>query len=263
MITSKDNARVKAARRVRDGRDRSLVFIEGLRLANEALRSGLLLRECFVSEQFISADEGVAFQKKVSAEGVAVNICSEPVFRSLADTMNPQGVVLISEAPGERPCEYIFRLAGPLLLLYCFEVNDPTNLGALLRTAEAAGASGVILSPNSTWPFAPKVLRASMGAAFRVAIATGVAFEEFATIAATNDVGTAAAAAGEGTSLYDLNFRAAMAVVLGSEANGLPAKIAAACDSRVQIPMKAGVESLNLAVSGGIILYEAVRQRMA
>jgi len=263
VISSKDNARLKAARQVRDGRDRSMIFIEGLRLADEALRSELAVRECFVTEKFGESSQGSEIVEALEDRGVPVTRCSEAAFRSIADTTNPQGIVLLADRPGGAELERLFSSTVPLLLVYCFEINDPSNLGALLRTAEAVGVSGVILSPNSTDPFAPKALRASMGAAFRVAIASGVEFDALSAFAKENDICTIATVADAGEYHFEANLKDAVVIVLGGEANGLPPQVIDACDVQIRIPMQAGVESLNLAVSGAIILYEAVRQRMS
>lgn len=121
----------------------------------------------------------------------------------------------------------------------------------------------MILSPNSTDPFSPKALRASMGAAFRVPIASGVEFMNLDQHAEENGVTTIAATAEAGQYHFDADLRKPVIIVLGGEANGLPVDVIEACDKKVRIPMQPGVESLNLAVSGAVILYEAVRQRMS
>jgi len=263
VISSKDNARLKAARQVRDGRDRTMVFVEGLRLAGEALRSDLAIRECFITENFRESLQGREILEVVTNRNIAASVCSDAAFRSIADTTSPQGLVLIADRPNDTAYEGLFLSATPLLLVYCHEINDPSNLGALLRTSEAAGVSGVVLSPNSTDPFAPKALRASMGAAFRVPMATSVNFVSVEKLAKENGILTIAAVAETGAFYFDADLRKSVMIVLGGEANGLPDDVVEACDMRIGIPMRAQVESLNLAVSGAIILYEAVRQRMS
>lgn len=263
VISSKDNARLKAARQVRDGRDRSMVFVEGLRLADEALRSKLAVRECFVTEKFGESPQGSEVLEIIQDRGISISTCSEAAFRSVADTTNPQGIVLLADRPADVELELLFSFTKPLLLVYCFEINNPSNLGALLRTIEAAGASGVILSPNSTDPFTPKALRASMGAAFRLPIATGVEIAAVKALSDENRVNTLAAAAEAREYHFNADLKESVLIVLGGEANGLPAQVIETCDLQIRIPMQSGVESLNLTVSGAIILYEAVRQRMS
>lgn len=263
VISSKDNARLRAARQVRDGRDRTMIFVEGLRLVSEAVGSELAIRECFVTEKFGESSQGSEMLKGVEDKNVPVSFCSEPAFRSIADTTNPQGIVLIADRPANAESRRLFATMKLSLLVYCFEINDPSNLGALLRTSEAAGVTGVILSPNSTDPFAPKALRASMGAAFRVPIATGVEIETLAKFAEVSGAKMLAAVAEAGEYHFNADLKESVVIVLGGEANGLPPEAIEACEAMIRIPMQPGVESLNLAVSGAIILYEAVRQRMS
>ncbi|MBX3282140.1 MAG: RNA methyltransferase [Acidobacteria bacterium] len=263
VISSKDNARLKAARQVRDGRDRSMIFIEGLRLANEALRSDIAIREGFITAEFQASDAGGALARDLARADIAFSTCSDSAFRSIADTTNPQGIVLLADRPASADIEDIIASEEPLLFVYCFEVNDPSNLGALLRTAEAAGVSMVILSPRSTDPFTAKALRASMGAALRIPIATGIDLDELKRFTKEHRLRSFAADAAGEQNYFDVDLRDRAVIVLGGEANGLPTEVAEACDARVKIPMHEGVESLNLAVSGGILLYEAVRQRMS
>src|SRR6478672_6712257 len=162
LITSRDNGRLMAARRVRDGRDKFRIFVEGRRLAEEALRSGLKITECFLSEGF--DDPGLA--GNITAPRFRV---PEKIFKTVTDTETPQGIILVAERPSMRP----FTKSLLPMTLFLTEINNPSNLGAILRTAESAGVSHVVLSKGSTDPYAPKALRASMGSAFRISIEEG------------------------------------------------------------------------------------------
>ncbi|HMM81397.1 MAG TPA: RNA methyltransferase [Pyrinomonadaceae bacterium] len=263
LIASKDNARLKAARQIRDGRERSAIFIEGFRLADEALRSDITIRECFVTEAFCNGPKESEMLATLKARKVSISRCSEAAFRSIADTTNPQGIVLIADRPPNIESAQIFASKEPLLIVYCFEINDPANLGALMRTAGAAGASCLVLSPRSADPFSPKALRASMGAAFRLPTATNIEIEVLAKLAPAKKIQMIGTAAEAGDLVYEIDLRRPTIIVLGGEANGLPPEVLAVCSKVVRIPMERAAESLNLAVSGGIIIYEAVRQRLA
>lgn len=263
LISSKDNARLKAARQIRDGREKSAIFIEGFRLADEALRSDITIRECFVTEAFCNGPKETEMLTTLKARDVSIWPCSEAAFRSIADTANPQGIVLIADRPSNIEFAQVLASNGPLLIVYCFEINDPANLGALMRTAGAAGASCLVLSPRSADPFSPKALRASMGAAFRLSTATHIEIEALAKLAAEKKIQMIGTAAEAGDLVYEIDLRRPTIIVLGGEANGLPPEVLAVCSKVVRIPMERAAESLNLAVSGGIIIYEAVRQRLA
>jgi TrmH family RNA methyltransferase len=238
-----------AARRVRDGRDKFRIFIEGRRLAEEAVRSGLKVTECFVSEDF--DDAGLV----ASIDAPTFRI-PEKVFKTIADTDSPQGIIVIAERPTMRP------FAKTLLPLTIFlnEINNPSNLGAILRTAEAAGVGHVVLSKGSADPYAPKALRASMGSAFRVSIEEGESLAEAAAITRERG-GVVTGADIEGSASYlDLDWSVPRMLVFGSEAHGLSGEEKSLLDDTIRIPMADGVECLNLSVSAGVILFEARRQ---
>jgi TrmH family RNA methyltransferase len=249
LITSRDNGRLMAARRVRDGRDKFRIFIEGRRLAEEAVRSGLKITECFLSDEF--DDAGL-----VALINVPTFRMPEKVFKTIADTESPQGIILVAERPDQKePVK-----AELPITLFLSEINNPANLGAILRTAEAAGVGNVILSKGSTDPFAPKALRASMGSAFRHVILEGATIDDAVAIAhRQGSIATGASLDGE-ASYLDIDWSRPRLLVFGSEAHGLSDQDRSHLDETVRIPMTSDVESLNLAVSAGIMLFEARRQ---
>ena len=148
---------------------RGQIFIEGRRLVSEALRSHVKINESFVAEDF---------EDETLIQGIAdigSDILQLPIslFRSIADTDHSQGVILLAERPREFIDITRWRSAGLPVFIFLHEVNNPSNLGAVLRTAEAAGAAGVFVSSNSADAFSPKALRSSMGSAFRLKVREG------------------------------------------------------------------------------------------
>jgi len=252
IITSRDNAKLKLARSVRDGRETGLIFIEGVRLAREALRSDLSIRSAFVSTAFSLDPTELLSNTRINVSKVA-----ERSFASIADTENSQGVVLIAERPTASLDAFISD--GPVVLLH--RVNNPSNLGAVIRTAEAAGAAGIVTTTGSANAFSPKALRASMGSAFRLPIVEQVDFSDAIDWAGSKDLLTTAADVSGSSSYADIDWTIPRLIVFGSEAHGLDERELAMIHEKVTIPMKNEVESLNLAVSSGIILFEAKRQR--
>ncbi|MGH7784531.1 MAG: TrmH family RNA methyltransferase, partial [Candidatus Binatia bacterium] len=200
----------------------------------------------------------------VAGSGAKVGEVGEDLFRSIADTDSPQGIAVICDRPGtgQKDFEERFNLSNEQIPLVIFleEVNNPSNLGAIVRTAEAAGAAGVIVSKGSADPFSAKAVRASMGSAFRLPVWSGV------------DLGTAVTWAGErgmivtaadidGDKIYThIDWRKPRLLVFGSEAHGLSDAHKNKVEDLITIPTSANVESLNLAVSAGVILFEAKRQ---
>lgn len=253
-ITARDNRRLVDARKVRDGKVAGEIFIEGKRLAAEALRSPLAINACFVSDRF----DDDRMIEKIRDRNALIATLSEKLFRSVADTDTPQGIILIAKRPS--PPKVAVDKSRLPVTLYLSEVKNPSNLGAVLRSAEAAGVANVLISNNSADPFSPKALRASMGSAFRLRITTGCDLEKVVQLASQNDLRTTGAAAEGKISYADIDWTTPRVLVLGSEAHGLSDEQKKALDELICVPMVNGVESLNLAVSAGVILFEAKRQ---
>ena len=257
-ITSKDNARLKFARAVRDGRERSAIFVEGTRLVSELQRSSLIPLSIFVSED--SREKNCQLIDSMTRGAIPdIQVVASKVFPSITDTETSQGLIVIADRPKLLDLQADVIEGG--LFVYLSEVNNPSNLGAVLRTAEAAGVAGVVLSPGSTDAFSPKALRASMGSAFRLPIYTGVGLPEATDVVHSRGVRAIAADITGERSYVESDWRGGKMLVLGSEAHGLTTEELGQVDETILIPMENGVESLNLAVSAGIILFEAKRQR--
>ena len=257
-ITSKDNARLRLARSVRDGRDRSAIFVEGRRLISELLRSPLKLLSVFISEEtHHKYEELVGELVKISAGEIFM--VGSRIFESITDTENSQGIIVLADRP--KPHDLVAEASHNGLFVYLKKVNNPSNLGAVIRTAEASGAAGLITSPGSSDAYSPKSLRASMGSAFRLPIFTNLGMADTIRILKGRQVRTVAADISGKRSYIETDWRGGRLLVLGSEADGLDVEELKLVDEIVVIPMENGVESLNLAVSAGIVLFEAKRQR--
>ncbi len=255
-ITSRDNGKLRAARKVREGRVRSQIFIEGRRLVAEALRSDILIDECLISTEF--SDAGLIDAVRNRTQNIA--IVASRLFKTIADTNEPQGIVLIARRPSADDLLVADHAAKVKIVLFLNEISNPSNLGAILRTAEAAGVVGVIVSANSADVYSPKAIRAAMGSSFRLKIRENALFEEVIAWAKERELIITAADVSASCSYVDADWRQQRLLIFGSEAHGLTAEQIASVDETVLIPMENGVESLNLGVSAGIILFEAKRQ---
>ncbi len=258
-ITSRENQRLKNARKVRDGNINDLIFVEGLRLCQEVLRSNLKIDEIFVSESFAKED----FLAKLSDTNISVTVISEKVFNSLADTKTSQGVVFICRKP--ETSRYLIETSldankreFPLVVLL-HQINNPANLGAILRTCEAVNVSGLILTKSSADAFSPKALRGAMGASFRLPIWEHADFLEVINWAKENNLVSVGADVNAEKSYLEIDWKKPRLLIFGSEAHGLSADERALVSENLVIPMGNNVESLNLAVSCGVILFEARR----
>lgn len=264
-ISSRENAKLALARKVRDGKIDDLIFIEGLRLAEETVRSGLRVDDCFVTPVFIETERGRELIERLHAENVRMSEVAEQLFRSIADTSNSQGIVLIAEQPseGRTAIERNLQLSTTALVVFLHEISDPSNLGAVFRTAEAAGVAGIIVSEGSANVFSPKALRAAMGASLRVPVWENAGLLDTISWSRGHKLRTAAADVGAVSVYTDINWSLPRLVIFGSEAQGLSDEVLDLVEEKMIIPMQNGVESLNLGVSAGIILFEAVRQKSA
>ncbi|MDB6072563.1 MAG: hypothetical protein JWO89_203, partial [Verrucomicrobiaceae bacterium] len=162
-ITSSANKKFKHARRVREGREDGLIFVEGERLAEECVRSGLVIEACFHQVEPTSRTQAL-----LGGLTTALYPIDDDLMRELADTVNTQGIILIARRPVSKLAD-MFRGEAPLIVALD-RGQDPGNFGTLVRTAEAAGASGLISLPGAADAFSPKALRSSMGSAFRLPI---------------------------------------------------------------------------------------------
>ena len=185
----------------------------------------------------------------------------DKIFRSIADTEQPQGIVLIAKRPKTSIENIESRITSALLPIVIFlkEINNPSNLGAILRTAEAAGVAGVIVSKNSADVFSPKALRGAMGASFRLPVWDNAGFDEVLRWAKRKLV-TTAADVSVSAGYTQIDWKTPRLLIFGSEAHGLNPSELEQINEMITIPMENAVESLNLAVSAGIILFEAKRQ---
>lgn len=256
LITSSSNERVKHARRVREGRERDLIFVEGERLVAECTASSLKLHACFTA-----AEPSASQQKLLERINCPVFQLSESVLESLSDTQSTQGIIVIAE----RPFPTVERLfeGGTPLLLGLDRIQDPGNLGTLVRTAEAAGVSGIFAFAGSADAFAPKTLRSSMGSAFRLPILPDVSGLGTLETCRARGIQTVVATGEADASHYEYDWCQPTLLILGNEGRGASTEIMNACDHRLRIPLHPPVESLNVAAAGAAILFEAVRQRRA
>jgi TrmH family RNA methyltransferase len=255
-ITSRENRRLVRARKVRDGRERGSIFIEGKRLFEEAVKNEIIIDEIFLSESFARS------HPELTGPHPAVFLVPDALLNSVADTTTPQGIIAVARRPGgELLLDEIFQSREGLSLWIMLEaVQDPSNIGAVMRVARAAGAAGLVLSENTVDPYSPRSLRASMGAAFGLSIIDSVPVEKILAFATEKQVRLAAACVDRGQPHWDIDWRVPTLLMFGSEGSGLSDICVENADVRVAIPMSADVESLNVAVSCGVVVYEAVRQ---
>jgi RNA methyltransferase, TrmH family len=255
MITSAQNPRIQHVRallsRHQEREEAGEFVIEGVRLIEEALSSGWEPHLLLYSDEISS--RGMELVYTCRDRGVEVEEVPQKLLKSTADTENPQGILAIF-AMRELPLPQIFHF-----VLVADALRDPGNLGTVLRTAAAAGTQAVLLSPTTADPFAPKVLRAAMGAHFGLPIRR-LDWESIARLIKPA-CKVYVAESREGTPCWQMDLRQATALIVGSEAEGPGPEALALAEASVSIPMPGQFESLNAAIATGILLFEVVRQR--
>jgi TrmH family RNA methyltransferase len=260
LITSRKNPLAQRARSVREGRERGLVFVEGLRLCEEALRAGVGFDTVLHTRSLEENSRGERLLSSLRETRARVVAVSESVLESVSDTKTPQGLVAVARRPPSGP-EVLERVTPTPLVVILHGANNPSNAGAALRVAEAAGATGVVATKGSADIFSPKSLRGSMGSAFRLPVWAGATFGEALRWCSVRGISAVAADAAASATHTEVDWTKPRAVVLGPEAGGLTDEEVRACDESLRIPMREPVESLNLVTALAVVLYEAARQR--
>jgi TrmH family RNA methyltransferase len=240
----------------RKGRkSRHLAVAEGVRLVEEALTSGITVRGVITGESFRDAGRGGRLLRDLASHAIPIEAVSDRTFATLADTDTPQGILAVVEPPGAALGSINAAPGAPVIVLD--GVQDPGNVGTLLRTAFALGAGGAVLLKGTADPLNAKVIRAGMGATFRIPIAQADESELRAWVERTRP--TVWAATMEGTPVARLQRPERLVLIVGNEGAGLRPEVASLATERIGIPLARGAESLNVSVAAGIILNEVRR----
>lgn len=269
LISSPDNRRVRQAvslnaRKHRD--DTGLYLVEGPNLIREALQQNVALHSLFLlSEDALSRTridelEAVRVLAEAAEASPEIFFLSRDCFQKIAQTQTPQGILAIVKKPVHTEQTFFAEMGGNVLVLD--QIQDPGNLGTLLRTAEAAGFSGAMLLKGCGDVYGPKAVRAAAGTLFRLPLLFLDTPQQAAGMLRANGKRICAAAAGGNIPYYDCPMTKDVAIVIGNEGNGVSPELQQAADCMLSIPMAGRSESLNAALAGGIIMYEAYRQRL-
>lgn len=262
-ITSVSNARIRRLVELRKKaklrRQTGLFLIEGARLCADTPEP--FITEAYATENWL---QSASQEEREKFSGASLTIVTEEVMAKASDTETPQGILCVARMPSFTR-EQLLGGAGAAapLLLVLEDIRDPGNLGTIFRTAEAAGATGILMSRGTVDLFNPKVVRATMSAIFRMPFM--VCDDLCGELETLRNLGVRSYAAHlGGTRAYDgLPLTEGSAFLIGNEGNGLSERLSEAADEKIIIPMAGGAESLNAAMAAGILLFEASRQRRA
>jgi len=275
LITSSQNPKLKLVRllmgRSKERREANAFVVEGVRLIEEAVNVGWPFKFVLYSDGL--SERGVDLINKLKSNNVEVDDVAGDLLQKLSDTEHPQGILAVLEMSN-------IPVAGsPDFVLIPDQIRDPGNLGTLLRSAAATGVQAVLFPPETTDPFSPKVVRAGMGAHFRLPIymlkweeikefvshvsASHITQEDKTHLSgATHSPMQVLIADMEGTSCWETDLRQPLALVIGGEAEGASDEARRLAAQKICIPMQGNVESLNAGVAGSVLMFEVVRQRI-
>lgn len=258
-LTGLQNPMVKAAAELKQKKYRQqqgLFLAEGLRTVEEAVRYGAVQSIFYTA---IEDDRTRAVLEEAAAKQIKLVCVSDKVLKKIADTETPQGIIAVCGMRSKRLDDF---LASGKMLLVLDRVTDPGNIGTMLRTADAAGVGGLLLLQGCADIYAPKTVRASMGSLFHLPVLSGLGEELLVQAARKAGYELLVTCLDGADNLYKADLQGRLAFVMGNEANGVSPALLAAADKRVFIPMQGRAESLNVAMAAGIVMFEALRQKL-
>jgi len=258
LITSRDNEQIKQIRKLKDKKYRDemgLFVVEGIKTVNEAIAEGADIQIIVICDDSNEQDE-LKQKMLYSVAKFDLIYVNERVFESISHVMHPQGILAVIKKK-EKQTEINYSENQVVVL---DDIQDPGNLGTIIRTVDSCGISQIIISKDTADAYSPKVVRSTMSGIFRVNI---IEVDNIAdTVEDLKNHGYKAVATVLDTNktIYDVDFSEKTAIIIGNEANGISKSVMAKADVKAKIPMKGKTESLNASVAAGIVLYEAVRQ---
>lgn len=255
MITSTSNPQVKhlqqLAKKARTRAEEGVYLVEGIKMYQEAPKAQI--QKVYISKSLFE-EKGQAFIK-----GLEMEVLDDRVFASVSDTKTPQGILCVIRQPNYQLEDMLHKKNPHLLLLE--QLQDPGNVGTILRTAEGAGVDGVILSRNSVDLYNPKTIRSTMGSIYRMPFLYVDVLEDILPALSKRGIRTYAAHL-DGKRCYDEeDYQGGCAFFIGNEGNGLSESLSQKANTLIRIPMQGKLESLNAAVAASILMYEVCRQR--
>ena len=262
-ITSTANPHVKevlSAVREKSSVGERLFLIEGIHLVEMALLSGAVMKEVFFTGPFDEKDEGARLLNRIGEKGITLAEVGEQVMSKLTATKTPQGIAALVSHEHARLTG--LKTGGKPLLVILDRIQDPGNLGTIIRTADAAGADAIAILPSSCDPFSEKAVRSTAGSIFHIPIIRN-SFDDLRVFLDERKIRLAVATADAPSSLYDTDLAGPVALVFGNEARGVSREVRESADLSFSIPIIGRAESLNVASAAAACLYEAARQRSA
>lgn len=256
-ITSKDNSSIKEVRKLKEKKYRNSnkkFLVEGFRFVEEAIKSNFYIEELFIAEEALEKFYGYNFQYNIKRY-TKVYILEDRLFKIISNTENPQGILAIARYKDTeiKDKDGFYILAD--------KVQDPGNMGTIIRSAHAAGASGVILTKGTVDVYNDKTLRSTMGSIFHIPVIEDDDLSIIKTLKA-NGFKLLISSLEDSRNFYDINLNGNIIICVGNEGRGVSSEILELSDEKFKIPMPGEAESLNVAVAASIMMFERVRQNL-
>jgi TrmH family RNA methyltransferase len=260
-IASPKNPLVARLRRAAGGEEPEFLVVEGLRILDEAVDSGLPIAVAAIGATCLESPSGMALRDRLVGRAQELVLASDLAMAKMSSLTTPPGALALVRRPTANDAALCGGAAASALIVAAAGVRDPGNLGAMLRTTEAAGGSGFLALAESADPFREKAVRGSAGSILRLPTRAGMSVEAVLAFARQHGLAIVVADGHANTDYTEANFVTPSILVLGSEGHGVPESLRAAATTAVRIPIRPTVESLNVAVATGVLLFEARRQR--
>lgn len=260
-ITSPANPHIREMQSIlrrRSGTGDRFFLIEGVHLVEMALDADAAIKEVFFTAQFDSKEEGVRMLNRLAAAGIRLVEVTGQIMGRLTDTETPQGIAAVVKDQAARLGD--LRFGSKPLLVVLDRIQDPGNLGTIIRTADAAAADAVLLLPSTCDPFKQKTIRSTAGSIFNIPVIQA-GLDELTAFLRASGVKLGIASSDAGTSLFETDLKMPVALVFGNEAQGVSNEMREAADFAFSVPIPGKAESLNVATAAAVCIYEAFRQR--
>ena len=261
-ITSPKNQKIKQIKslyRRKNRWDTGLFIIEGVKIIEECIDNNYLLESIIYSDELFSTNGGVEIYERIKSYENLIYVPNS-LFKEISDMESPQGIMALAKVT-ERSVEDLYRKDNPFIL-FLEEIQDPGNMGTIIRTADSFNLDGIIVSEGSVDIYNPKVIRSTMGSIFRMPIYH--IEDNIETIERFKSMGFkiyATSLQGEDY-IYNMNFKDPSLILIGNESKGLSSELHSLAHKWLKIPILGGAESLNVAIATSIIIYEGIKQRM-
>ena len=262
-ITSSSNDKIKYLRSLyqkKYRRKNNQFVLEGVRLIEEAVQEKIGLEQVFYSEYLLRNKQGQDLLNQLQDQGLTTYEIADDLLQQIADTVSPQGVLAIANKIEYEMCNILAEKNG--LILIIDQIQDPGNLGTIIRTADAAGFDGVITTKGTVSLYNQKTIRATMGSFFRTPIAKVNDLSEFKKAITASDFNLVVADTAGENYHFEIDYLPATAIIVGNEAHGPRQELIDLANQSIKIPLIGRAESLNVAMATSVIVYEAVRQKL-